>query len=244
MPINIAMGALFVMVALRLVVHLAPSLLGRYSRLQRTRWLEGWDSVAGALLGALLLVKFVVRPFYIPSGSMIPTFEINDRILVNSFLYDFTKPNRGDIVVFVPPPEPGRSAEENELILIKRVVGVAHDLIEVRDEKLILNGQVLDEPFINGPINGDYGPERVKEGHIFVMGDNRNNSRDSRFINDGHERGQIPLQNVLGRAECIFFPFNRATLFNVPAPWPDSATLGPSKPALSATATPALPDQL
>jgi signal peptidase I len=226
MPINIAMAVLFLMVAMRLVVHLKPSLLDRFSKLQRARWLEGWDSVVGALLGALLLVKFVIRPFYIPSGSMEPTFLVNDRILVNSFMYNFTQPNRGDIVVFVPPPEAARPASESEIILIKRVVAVAHDRVEVKDGKLFLNDVELTEPFTNGPISGTYGPETVKEGHIFVMGDNRNNSRDSRFIGEGHGNGQIPLANVMGRAECIFFPLGRMTLFN----FPDLGSIGRAAP--------------
>jgi signal peptidase I len=228
MPINIAMGVLFLMVAVRVVVHLKPSLLDGVSRLQRSRWLEGWDSVVGALLGALLLVKFVVRPFYIPSGSMEPTFLVNDRILVNSFMYNFTSPNRGDIVVFIPPPEPKAPASENEIILVKRVVAVANDIVEVRTDengengKLWLNGTEMDESYIAEPIRGSYGPERVKPGHIFVMGDNRNNSRDSRYIADpdpmtpGNGAGQIPLENVMGRAECIFFPLQRLRLFNFP----------------------------
>jgi signal peptidase I len=216
MPINIAMGVLFLMVILRLVVHLRPSLLGRFTKLQRARWLEGWDSVVGALLGALLLVKFVIRPFYIPSGSMEPTFLINDRILVNSFMYNFTEPNRGDIVVFFPPPEDSRPASESDIILIKRVVAVAHDRVEVKDGKLYLNDVEMTEPFTAGPIDGAYGPETIKPGHVFVMGDNRNNSRDSRLIGDGDGNGQIPLENVLGRAECIFFPFGRMKLFNFP----------------------------
>lgn len=216
MPINIAMGVLFLMVLLRLIVHLAPSLLSRWNRLTRSRFLEGWDSVIGALLGALLLVKFVVRPFYIPSGSMIPTFEINDRILVNCLTYDFSEPNRGDIVVFFPPPEADRSPADEGIILIKRVVAVAHDRVQVKDGKLFLNDQQLDEGFIKEPIDGSYGPETIKEGHVFVMGDNRNNSRDSRFIGNGGGNGQIPLGNILGRAECIFFPFGRMTLFNFP----------------------------
>lgn len=215
MPINIAMGVLFLMVLLRLVVHLAPTVLGRWDRLPRSRFLEGWDSVIGALLGALLLVKFVVRPFYIPSGSMIPTFEVYDRILVNCFSYEFTDPNRGDIVVFLPPKADQRPEDEG-LILIKRVVGIAHDRVEVKGGKLYLNDQEIDEPFIKEPIEGDYGPETIKEGHVFVMGDNRNNSRDSRFMGSGQGRGQIPLENIMGRAECIFFPFGRMTLFNFP----------------------------
>lgn len=207
MPINIAMGVLFLMVLLRVIVHARPALLDRYGRLQRTRWLEGWDSVVGALLGALLLVKFVVRPFYIPSSSMEPTFLVNDRILVNSCLYNFTDPNRGDIVVFFPPPD---QATEEGIILIKRVVAVAYDSVEVKDNKMFLNDIEMTEPYVQEPIAGVFERTTIKEGHIFVMGDNRNNSRDSRFI------GQIPLENVLGRAECIFFPPQRMTLFNVP----------------------------
>lgn len=213
MPINIAMGVLAIMVLARLVVHLKPSLLASLTKLQRNRWLEGWDSVASALLGALLLVKFVIRPFYIPSGSMENTLAINDRILVNCLLYDISAPNRGDIVVFFPPPEPSR---EEDIILIKRVVGIAHDRIEVKNGALYLNGERLNEPFIKEPIIGDYGPETIKEGYVFCMGDNRNNSRDSRFIGGGHGLGQVPIKNVLGRAECIFFPPSRMHLFNFP----------------------------
>jgi signal peptidase I len=223
MPINIAMGVLFLMVAIRLVVHLKPSILGGYTRLQRGRYLEAWDSVIGALLGALLLVKFVVRPFYIPSGSMEPTFMINDRILVNSFLYDVTDPNRGDIVVFFPPKEDSRPPGEEGIILIKRVVGLAHDRIRVHEGKLYLNDVPLDEPYIKEPILGEYGPETIKDGYIFCMGDNRNNSRDSRFIGGGHTMGQVPIENVLGRAECIFYPISRWRLFNFPHhPFADS----------------------
>lgn len=218
MPINIAMGVLFVMVAIRLAFHLWPALWGDWTRLRRWRWTEGWDSIVGALLGALLLVKFVVRPFYIPSSSMEPTFLINDRILVNSLLYHVTDPNRGDIVVFVPPPEPGLSRAENEIILIKRVVAVAYDKVEVKDGRFYLNDQPQNEPYLKEAILSDYGPEIIQPGHVFVMGDNRNNSRDSRYIGEGEGRGQIPLVNVMGRAECIFFPPQRMRLFNFPRP--------------------------
>lgn len=220
MPINIAMLVLLLMVVLRLVVHLRPSLLGGFTKLRRSRFLEGWDSVTSALLGALLLVKFVVRPFYIPSGSMEDTLQINDRILVNCMLYDFSAPNRGDIVVFFPPPEPDR---EEGIILIKRVVGIAHDRVEVRDGSLYLNDEKLNEPYIKEPIIGSYGPETIKEGYVFCMGDNRNNSRDSRFMGGGNGLGQVPLKNVLGRAECIFFPPNRMQLFNFPQHYPDDS---------------------
>jgi signal peptidase I len=223
------MGVLFLMVLVRLVVHLKPSILSDLAPETRGRYLEGWDSIVGALLGALLLVKFVVRPFYIPSGSMEPTFLINDRILVNSFMYNFTDPNRGDIVVFFPPPE---TASEEGIILIKRVVAVAHDRVEVRDGQLILNDEPLVEPFIKERIEGDFGPITVEEGHVFCMGDNRNNSRDSRFI------GQIPLKNILGRAECIFFPPQRMRLFNFPHTFRSDSADNPQAVVPASVATP------
>ena len=229
MPINIAMGVLLVMVLIRLAVYLKPSLLDRFAPETRGRYLEGWDSIVGALLGALILVKFVVRPFYIPSGSMEPTFLVNDRILVNSFMYNFSAPSRGDIVVFFPPPD---KASEEGIILIKRVVAVAHDRVEVKDGKLILNDDVLDEPFIKESIMGDFGPITVEEGKVFVMGDNRNNSRDSRYI------GQIPIKNILGRAECIFFPPQRMTLFNVPHTFRSDSSDHPDSAVPASVATP------
>lgn len=191
----------------RLVFHLAPNLLGGLSKRTRMKVREGIDSVVWAGVVALILIHFVVRSFYIPSESMLPTLQINDFILVNEMIYEFTDPVRGDIVVFHPPQE---SYTGDKTDLIKRVVAVAHDKIEVADGKLILNGIPLEETFIKEPVFKDYGPITVDPGKIFVMGDNRNDSRDSRWI------GQIPLDNLVGRAEVIFFPFSRARLFNFP----------------------------
>ena len=192
---------------MRLITHLKPSLLDSFGKVTQSKLKEGVDSIVWAGVVALILIHFVVRSFYIPSGSMLPTLKVNDFILVNEMLYEFTDPSRGDIVVFHPPEE---TYTGDKTDLIKRVVGTASDTIEVRDGKLVLNGIVQDEPFIKEPINSDFGPITVEPGHIFVMGDNRNDSRDSRYI------GQIPLDNLVGRAELIFFPVTRWTLFNFP----------------------------
>src|SRR5215217_4571718 len=130
---------------------------------------------------------FVVEAFYIPSESMVPTPEIGDRVFVNKFIYRFSDPEHGDIVVF-------ESAEGGEEDLIKRVVGLPGDTITVRNGVLFVNDERWKEPYVNKelPDNSYFGPITVPEGEIFVMGDNRSNSRDSRFF------GPLPMENIEG----------------------------------------------
>ena len=155
------------------------------------------------LVIAFALVFGVVRPFiaeafYIPSESMVPTLEINDRVLAAKFPYYFTTPDRGDVVVF----ESVESSDD----LIKRVVGLPGDTIAVQGSTLFLNGEPQQEPYIadgGGPGLSTFGPIEVPEGHYFMMGDNRGNSRDSR------EFGPIPEENLVGDAFVLFWPLNR-----------------------------------
>lgn len=208
---------IYLLVALtvaRLLCHAQPKFLRSLTRLARARLLEGVDSIIWAGVVALILIHFVVRSFYIPSESMQPTLQVNDFILVNEMVYDFSDPSRGDIVVFHPPPEeqvivPGVK-QQPPIDLIKRVVGLPHDVLEIKNGVLFLNGEALNEPYIKEPIFEPFAPTMVPEGHIFVMGDNRNNSRDSRYIMP------IPYKNLVGRAELIFYPFNRIRFFNFP----------------------------
>src|ERR687894_528861 len=150
--------------------------------------------VAFALVFGLVR-PFIVEAFYIPSESMVPTLEIGDRVLVNKFIYRFTEPERGDIVVF-------ESVNGGEEDLIKRVVGVAGDEVEVRNGTLLVNGEARKEPYLNRnlPFNDSYGPSEVPEGHVFVMGDNRANSADSRVF------GPLPIENIEGEAFVRFWP--------------------------------------
>jgi len=141
---------------------------------------------------------YVVEAFRIPSESMVPTLEVGDRLFVNKFIYRFTGPERGDIVVF-------QSVEGGAEDLIKRVVAVPGDTVEVRDGKLYVNDQPQADPYVNQefPDRSYYGPKTVPEGHIFAMGDNRANSRDSRFF------GPVPYENIEGEAFLIFWPLDR-----------------------------------
>ena len=159
------------------------------------------------LLIAFALVFGVVRPFvleafYIPSESMVPTLQVGDRVFVNKFIYHFRQPERGDIIVF-------RSVEGGQEELVKRVVAVSGDEVTVEDGRLLVNGEPQSEPYLNRafpPDESSYGPTRVPEGEVFVMGDNRANSRDSRFF------GPVPLENIEGEAFASFWPPSRIGL--------------------------------
>ena len=190
--------ALYALTFARLVIYFQPSLIS--GPLKRRNVNEFIDSIVQAGVSALLLIHFIVRSYYIPSGSMIPTLLVKDFILVNELQYRFTRPMRGDVAVFHPPDTYHGNKED----LIKRVVGIEGDTIEVKDHKLVRNGVVVEEPWINEPINEDFAQIRVKPGHCFMMGDNRNDSYDSRFW------GDVPYDHYVGKAEFIFFPFNRA----------------------------------
>jgi signal peptidase I len=175
------------------------------------------EAIGMALLLALFIRTFIVQAFKIPSGSMIPTLQIGDHILVNKLAYgvrvpfwghylvDFGKVQRGDVVVFIFP-------EDRSKDFIKRVVGVAGDTVEVRGKKIYINGQQVEDPYAHfegdDPQNilpasrDDYGPTKVPENHLFVMGDNRDRSYDSRFW------GFVNLDDVRGKAFLIYWSWD------------------------------------
>ena len=141
---------------------------------------------------------FVVEAFWIPSASMVPTLKYGDRVLVNKFIYRFTEPQRGDVIVF-------KSVEGDGQDLIKRVVGVPGDEIAVRGGKLFVNGEPQREPYVNKkyPDRSFYAPTTVPKDHVFAMGDNRANSQDSRIF------GPVPEKNIEGEAFLRFWPPDR-----------------------------------
>ena len=141
---------------------------------------------------------FVLEAFRIPSESMVPTLLVGDRVFVNKFIYRFAEPERGDVVVF-------ESVNGGEEDLIKRIVAIAGDEIEVSNGTLLVNGEEQEEPYLNEtlPFDDSYGPTRVPEEHVFVMGDNRANSADSRVF------GPLPVENIEGEAFMRFWPPSR-----------------------------------
>ena len=175
-----------------------------------------------ALVVAILVKVFLVQAFFIPSESMIPTLEIDDRVLVSRIAYLLDGPDRGEVIVFdMPmeyedPPEPIWESMVRHVVeavgirvarvedLIKRVIAVGGDRLEVRGNRVIVNGLVLDEPYVPpGARMADLGPIYIPDGHVWVMGDNRNNSRDSRVF------GPVPVDTVVGRAFIRFWPLSR-----------------------------------
>ncbi|MEA2624822.1 MAG: signal peptidase [Candidatus Binatota bacterium] len=177
---------------------------------------EWVEALSVALLLALFIRTFVVQAFKIPSGSMLPTLQIGDHILVNKFAYgvrvpflqhpviDVGRPRAGDVVVFIYPEDPQKD-------FIKRVVAVAGDVVEVRSKHLYVNDRQVDDPhahFVEG-VNGrglsprdNYGPYTVPPGSVFVMGDNRDRSYDSRFW------GPVPLDQLKGKAFLIYWSWD------------------------------------
>jgi len=153
--------------------------------------------VGAAFVLALLIQQFVVKPFYIPSPSMNPTLVRGDRVLVSRFAFYFEEPKPGDVIVFHPPIAP----EED---YIKRVVAVEGDTVAVHDGQLYIDGEAQEEPYVESPvINGNFEQEKVPPGRVFVMGDNRNNSGDSRVF------GPVEKKAILGKAFLIYWPLDK-----------------------------------
>lgn len=164
------------------------------------RWLgELVLMVALAFLLAGAIRTWVVQPYVIPTGSMIPTIELQDRVVANKFIYRFTEPKRGDIVVL---DDPTGSVDT----LIKRVIAVGGETVDLIDGAVVVDGVVLDEPYTHGLPSAPMGqqmPYTVPEGSVWLMGDYRTNSADSRVF------GAVPLSEVRGRAIFRFWPIDR-----------------------------------
>ena len=185
-----------------------------------------------AFVIAIVIKTFVVQAFYIPSESMQNTLLVNDRVLVSKFIYKFKDPRPGDIMVFVAPPaatgslpeaptgisgffnslKEGLGLPSSQRDFIKRVVAVGGDTVQVKDNALYVDNVRKDEPYLkdHNPATmgmGDYGPTKVPKGRLFVMGDNRSNSDDSRMF------GTITKSSVLGQAFLRIWPVNRFHFF-------------------------------
>ncbi|CAN5607888.1 signal peptidase I [soil metagenome] len=168
------------------------------------RSLVEWGAVlVGAVVVALVVKMFLFQAFFIPSASMAPTLQEDDRVMVNKLSYDLHDVNRGDIIVFKRPPnEPDNDVDD----LIKRVIGLPGETIEARDGRIYIDGQALAEPYLpEGTRTEVFAPETVPEGHLFMMGDNRDDSRDSRFF------GPISDDLVVGRAFVRIWPLDDLT---------------------------------
>ncbi len=184
-------------------------------------WIELPLLILAALIVAVVIKTFLVQAFYIPSSSMENTLMVNDRVMVNKLAYQFGDLQRGDVVVFDDPRDGdpddesvfeavrrnvgeaiGLSVPRSEFI--KRVIALPGETIEIRDNRVFINGLAIDEPYLKpGTAMTDMTPERVPDGEVFVMGDHRNSSQDSRWF------GTVPIDTIVGEAFVIMWPADR-----------------------------------
>jgi len=187
------------------------------TRKKKSALRENFEAIIIAIVLALFIRAFIVQAFKIPSGSMLPTLQIGDHILVNKFIYGIKLPITDTVIVPIKDPRPNdivvfRYPRNPKLDYIKRVIAVAGDTVEIRKKKVYVNGKPFDDPHgvhtdprvlpaTAGP-RDYFGPVTVPEGKIFVMGDNRDNSFDSRFW------GFVDLKAVRGKAFIIYWSWD------------------------------------
>lgn len=171
---------------------------------------EKWRSVLSLLKDVaygvvlwLLITLFVGQARAIPSGSMEPTIQIGDRVWTDKLFLRFNPIERGDIVVFDPPPP-----VVSEYPYIKRVIGLPGETVEIREGQVLVNGEPLTEPYIAEAPRYHFGPVEIPEGQYLVLGDNRN------WSNDSHEWGLLDRKRVFARAVFRFWPLNRMGSIN------------------------------
>lgn len=152
-----------------------------------------------AVAAALFINNVIIINSYVPSGSMESTIMTGSRMFGLRVTYWFSDPQRGDIIVFKYPDDPSQD-------FVKRVIGLPGDTVEIKQGVTYVNGEVLDEPYLNEtPAKLDFGPYVVPDDCYFVMGDNRNNSNDSRKWKNTY----VPRDYILGKAMFCYWPFNR-----------------------------------
>jgi len=160
------------------------------------------ESIVIAVLLAVVIRLFILEPFYIPSGSMEPTLKDGDRIIVSKLNYHFQDPKREDIVVFKYPLDQQRN-------FVKRLIATGGETIALKSSRLYINGQPAPEDYLPAGLRfGDYGPREVPQGSYLMLGDNRNNSDDSRVW------GFLPRNLMIGKAVLIYWPLDRMRIIN------------------------------
>lgn len=163
---------------------------------QRQRWIWAVGIIAAVAILAGVLRFVVWQPYVIPSGSMEPTLLPGDRIIVNRLAYQYWAPSRGDIVVFAYPKDPTRT-------FVKRVIATEGESVELRGNQVFVNGKLVQEPYLKAGDYPAFGPMTVPTDKVFVLGDNRKESGDSR------EWGLLPQSSLIGKAWLVYYPLNR-----------------------------------
>lgn len=167
-------------------------------------WIEALQTVGLSIVLALGIRQFVAEARFIPSGSMKPTLQVDDRLIIEKISYRFNPPQRGDIIVFRAPQKALDAVHSTHKdAYIKRVIGLPGETVEVKEGSVFINGTALEEDYIQAPPNYLWGPEIVPNDQYLVLGDNRNES------SDGHIWGFLPQESIIGRAAVRFWPIQR-----------------------------------
>lgn len=169
----------------------------------QTLFVDNAKLVTIALAIALFVRFFIAEPRFIPSPSMVPTLAVGDRLLVEKVSYRLHSPQKGDIVVFEPPPQLQEYGYSSSQAFIKRVIGLPGQTVQINQGKVLIDGQPLDEPYILEPPDYEMPLLQIPAGSLFMMGDNRNDS------NDSHVWGFLPVQNAIGKAAFRFWPLEK-----------------------------------
>lgn len=198
-------------------------------------WVEAFKTIGISVVLALGIRTAIAEARYIPSESMLPTLEVNDRLIVEKMSYHFTDPERGDIIVFSPTDKLREDNPSLKDALIKRVIGLPGDTVQVSNGTVYVNNEPLEENYIPQEYAASYewGPEEVPEGSYLVLGDNRNNSYDSHFW------GYVPKKNIIGRAVLRFWPLQRAGTIGPTPVYVEQSEETPAEPSTSPAAEPA-----
>lgn len=160
------------------------------------------ESIVIAVLLAVVIRLFILEPFYIPSGSMEPTLQEGDRIIVSKLNYRFQDPARGDVVVFKYPLNKKRN-------FVKRLIASGGETVALKSSRLYINGEATPEDYLPAGLRfSDYGPREVPQDNYLMLGDNRNNSEDSRVW------GFLPRDLMIGKAVLIYWPLDRVRIIN------------------------------
>lgn len=167
---------------------------------------ENSQTIIIALGLALIIRLFIAEPRYIPSESMLPTLDLGDRLVIEKVSYHFSPPHWGDIIVFHPPKQLQNLGYQHEQAFIKRVVATPGQTVAVINGKVYVDENPVRENYVLESPNYQLLPVKVPPNHLFVMGDNRNNS------NDSHIWGFLPETEIVGRAIFRFWPLNRLGL--------------------------------
>lgn len=169
----------------------------RYKQVLR----EFFETIVMTLVVFIFLVTFIIQGYKVYGSCMEPNLRTGERLIGNKFIYRFEHPTRGDVIVFKYPPNPRK-------VFIKRIIGLPGETVEIRRGRVYINGRALEEgPYVRNVPHGDFTPQKIPKGCVFVLGDNRDESNDSRFW------GDLPLDNIQAKAWLRYWPLSRFSMF-------------------------------